>query len=515
MKVTNFPERVEVERFREIIARHLGLQFDDGKRDYLSDVLRQRVEETGCGQAAMYLSRLSSSQESRRELRALAERLTVAETYFFRNQNHFCAFTDAVLPAHTKVNAGQRQLRILSAGCASGEEAYSIAISLLQNISEIETWDIKILGIDVNPSMIERALRARYSAWALRDTDEQIKAQYFRTEGRDYKLCESIRSMVTFEERNLAEDDPVFWRAGAFDVVFCRNVTMYFCPEVTRSVVSRIGRALAPRGHLFLGHAETLRGISHDFHLCHSHDTFYYQRHEDFIPDETVPYRESSSPARPEIPPWPPEFDASWVEAIQRASERIACLARKPDQPSLANQETASIRSFPVHWNMGITLGLIKQERFADALESLRALPPEAQRDTDTQLLHAVLLTNAGRQEEAEGVCRRLLDLDEMNAGAHYLMALCCEHAGDKPSAAEHDHAAVYLDADFAMPHFHLGLMARRSGDLETARRELSNALTLILREDASRILLFGGGFSRDALIALCRSELQAIGGVL
>ena len=128
-------------------------------------------------------------------------------------------------------------------------------------------------------------------------------------------------------------------------------------------------------------------------------------------------------------------------------------------------------------------------------------------------LLRAVLLTNHGRINESEEVCRRLLALDELNAGAHYLMALCREHDGDANRAIEHGLTAIYLDPGFAMPHLHLGILAKRSGDNVSAQRELGKARVLLASEDASRILLFGGGFSRDALLQLCRMQLTAAGG--
>jgi chemotaxis protein methyltransferase CheR len=111
-------------------------------------------------------------------------------------------------------------------------------------------------------------------------------------------------------------------------------------------------------------------------------------------------------------------------------------------------------------------------------------------------------------------VSAQLLERDELNTGAHYLLALCRESAGDRQGALDHDSAAVYLDPAFAMPRVHLGLMARRAGDSEGARRELGQALLLLKREEASRLLLFGGGFTRDALIALCRAELVSAGGL-
>jgi chemotaxis protein methyltransferase CheR len=208
------------------------------------------------------------------------------------------------------------------------------------------------------------------------------------------------------------------------------------------------------------------------------------------------------------------EAATSWVDAIQQASERIAELARAPVEDGRATAAANVAGGAPAarSWDLGLVLEAMRQEKFSDALAVLCALPPESQGDPDALLLRAVLLTNAGRLREAEEVCERLLTLDELNAGAHYVMALCREHAQDSAKAVEHGQTAAYLDPAFAMPRLHLGLMARRSGDEVTALRELSHALILLGREDASRLLLFGGGFSRDALLALCRSELLAAG---
>jgi chemotaxis protein methyltransferase CheR len=153
---------------------------------------------------------------------------------------------------------------------------------------------------------------------------------------------------------------------------------------------------------------------------------------------------------------------------------------------------------------------MMRNERFGDALELLGTFSTS---DPETQLLRAILLTNGGRHREAENVCAELLARDELNAGAHYLLALCREHAGDREKACEHDRIATYLDAAFAMPHIHIGLLERRAGHFDRAVAELERALELLGSEDASRILLFGGGFSREALALLCRNELRRCGG--
>jgi chemotaxis protein methyltransferase CheR len=506
------PDRLDLERFRAMIARRFGLHYDDGKLDYLADVLRQRAESSGTSSFGAYVERLASLPAMSDELRTLVEQLTVNETFFFRNADNFRALMEYVLPERIRHMSHQRRLRILSAGCASGEEAYSLAIAVREALPDLESWDVKIVGIDVSTAMLTKAAQARYSPWSLRATHEDVRRRYFRAEGRDFLLDPQVKAMVTFEERNLLEADPSLWRAASYDVVFCRNVIMYFTPEAMREIVQRLGLSLVPGGFLFLGHAETLRGLSQEFHLCHTHDTFYYQKRG----ADSVDTGEPSWAIRTNASPTADLPDviggaASWIDAIQLASERIAQLIERPSR----GREQEPVHPHPAvqSWDLGLVLEAMRQERFSDALELLSALPPESHGEPDALLLRAVLLANSGKLADAETSCARLLALDELNAGAHYVMALCREHAADTAGAIEHDRTAIYLDAGFAMPHLHLGLMAKRAGDDDGARHELSQALLLLAREDASRLLLFGGGFSRDTLVALCRAELRAVGG--
>ena len=513
------PLAAEIECFRGLVAERLGLYFEDSKLDFLADVLRQRMEGTGCRQFSAYQNRISSFAGERSEIGALAEQLTVGETYFFRYAEHFRAFAEVVLPNRIQARCGNRRLRILSAGCASGEEPYSLAILIRERFPELASWDVKILGFDVNSSVVEKAKRARYSPWSLRETPENLQVKYFHGAGRDFELDKTMRSAVTFEARNLAEDDPLFWQRDSFDAVFCRNVTMYFTMDVTRSVVARIAQSLAPGGFFFLGHAETLRAVSNEFHLRHTHETFYYQRREIYekesamtLPLETAEHCSFRRPV-PELV----EPNDSWFGAIRRASERIAQLTQERngmDGSAPASTTPPMSNPRPAAWDRTVAIELLRREKFSEAMELLRALPSESKTDPDAQLLIAVLLTNGGELSEAEKVCRHVLNLDELNAGAHYLMALCREHAGDQVGAVQHDQTASYLDSAFAMPHLHRGLVAKRSADVETARRELGRALPLLDREDASRILLFGGGFTREALVEFCRAELRSCGGI-
>jgi chemotaxis protein methyltransferase CheR len=504
--VTPF-DSADLERLRTLLRERLGLQLETGTRDGLAETLVERMRESGCDRFATYWQRLASRATALPELRALVESVTVGETYFFRNQDQLAAFARAALPETVRARSPRRSLRILSAGCASGEEAYTLAILVSEHLQDFASWNVSISGIDVNASSLEKARLARYSPWSLRQLPEAVRERYFKPFGRELALDERVRGMVAWEERNLLDDDPAFWKRGSFDVIFFRNVSIYLTPEATRAVVAKIAHALAPGGYLFLGDAETLRSVSREFHLRNTHGAFYYQLREG---SERLASRGQAPLDTGSIEALPvalAETGTSWIEAIRSASERIAALEENP-APRAAS---AAVPRRP--WDLERATELVRRERFTEALQALRELPFEAEADPQAQLLRAVVLTNRGDVAGAEAVCGGVLARDELNAEAHYLKALCRERAGDRAAAAEHDRTAAYLDPTFAMPHLHLGLLAKRAGDAEGTRAMIGRALELLERESSSRILLFGGGFNREALVLLCHAELRVHGG--
>ncbi|GEJ55406.1 CheR family methyltransferase [Anaeromyxobacter diazotrophicus] len=495
----------ELERLRVAVAARLGLHFDDTKLDDLDAVAAKRLGALRHVPAGVWLGRVEAGDPE--ELAFLAERLTVGETYFFRNGNDLRAFAEVVVPARLAARDGERRLRFLSAGCSSGEEPYTLAM-LLQDAPGLAGWDVSVRGVDVNPAALERARAGRYGEWSLRQTSAEARARFFEGTDREFTVRPAVRAMVSFDQRNLVAEDPALWTPGAYDAIFCRNVTMYFAPEVSRRVVDRIAASLAPGGFLFLGHAETLRGVSGRFHLRHSHDTFYYQLRgagEDAVSGAVAPRRAPA--AAPPLAAAP--ADPGWPEAIRAASARVAAITGGASAPG--HSATPPPPGGPLQ--LAAALDLARQERYADALALLAARPLEAETDPDALLLRAVVLASSGDPAGAEAACARVLALDELSAEAHYVMALCREHARDAEGARNQDHYALYLDPTFALPRLHLGLMAQRAGEREKARGELSRALALLAGEDASRVLLLGGGFSRDALAELCRAELRAAGG--
>lgn len=489
----------DLERFRAAIIERIGLTFDDARLGFLNDVLQRRLHCLGQSSETYLLGLERHPAET--EFNALARELTVGETYFFRNIEQFNAFTEVVLPARMNAQRATSRLRLLSAGCSSGEEPYSIAIAVREAVAE-PLWNIEIRAVDINSASIQKARQARYSPWVLREAPIDIQKKWFRPEGRDFLLDRSIADSVEFRQANLADDTPDLWQAGTYDVIFCRNVLMYFSPAQMRAVIDRIARSLAPGGFLFLGHAETLRGVSDQFHLHHSHNTFYHSvRGADEAGKRTC-VQIAPTPIAAEGQPV--VLSDAWYHTIAASTEKVATLV--PDS-SVDTAEQPLLA-----WDLAPVFDLIRQERFAEALDHVRSRPTIANKDPDVLLIEATLLAHGGQLAAAEDACQRLLLVDEFNAGAHYVLALCREYTGQIERAIEHDRVASYLDPEFAMPRLHLGLLAGRSGDRARARRELGHALDLLKREDSSRLLMFGGGFNREALMALCRSALKEMG---
>lgn len=198
-----------------------------------------------------------------------------------------------------------------------------------------------------------------------------------------------------------------------------------------------------------------------------------------------------------------PPLDATWVEAIQRGAERVRALTEQPTQ-------TAAPTDAPPRSGLDRALLLFREERFDDAMAALDG--DDHARDADALLARAALLTNMGRFDEADEACADLLALDDLSGGAHYLRALCREHRGDLEGAIREDELASHLDPRFALPAMHLGLLTQRRGDRARSTRCFTRAIVLLHDEEPERLLLFGGGFDRAALVAFCRAQLQSLG---
>ncbi len=451
-------------------------------------MLEERLVACSCGSWFEYRAVLETPPGSTGEWDALAERLTVGETYFFRNPNQLEAVRSLVLPARRREAASAGGLHVLSAGCASGEELYTLAILLREALPEAEAEAARLVGIDLNPAAVRKARMGLYSSWSLRHVNLSSRGRYFRPAGSRHRLIELIRTRARFHEGNLLNCPPPRGDGGKLDLVFCRNVLMYLTPEAAAEVVERLATWLAPGGFLFLGEAETLRGLSTRFRLIHVEGAFFYERLPEGAPTGASELREAKPLRRPASLSWasPP--------AIRTTAEDPVAV----EVPSTGHEFTPQEVPAPAF-----------RETAAGASAS-----PGPGMDPEAGVVRVLELLEQGSCDEAGKVLETVLAIDEFSPAAHYLRALWHEQAGDREAAVAADRRAIYLDPSFAMPHFHLGRILGLEGNRHAAEREFRRALELFARETVARTTCFGGGFDRAALIGLCRAALDGLRGV-
>lgn len=261
MKTVMQPE--EFRLIREFVAEEFGLLIDEERISYLSYRLQPRLDELRLSSFRDYYAFLKYSPEGYGEFQKLASALTNNETYFFREDAQLNVFTSHIIPRLKEIEQtnARRKIRIYSAGCSSGEEVYSIAILLIESGLFLWDWDIKVTGIDIDPRMIYHARNGVYSGRAFQTTPPLYLERYFTKAGEDYQVKDSLRRITHFEEGNLLrlesfrDNDPA-------QVIFCRNVFIYFSEDTTRKITESFADLLGPEGHLFLGHSESLSRIS-------------------------------------------------------------------------------------------------------------------------------------------------------------------------------------------------------------------------------------------------------------
>ena len=264
---------------RMAINKRFGILFGDGDRYLLENRLTARLMDLQMGDFNEYAEFIGNGQTNGQEMDTAIELLTNNETYFFREDYQLRAFLDELLPVLHAKNRRHRQLTIWSAGCSSGEEVYSIAI-FIEESGLFNGWDIRVFGSDINSKMLSRARQAHFSRSAFRTTPEYLKMKYFHRRDTEWELDKGVRERCSFSKINLLDSGRT-GMLGKFDVIFCRNVLMYFDRQSRVNTIDLFHRRLNTAGYLLLGHSESLFNQETPFVQVELTDAMVYQKRED------------------------------------------------------------------------------------------------------------------------------------------------------------------------------------------------------------------------------------------
>ncbi|MDX2115030.1 MAG: protein-glutamate O-methyltransferase CheR [Planctomycetota bacterium] len=263
---------------RAIIYERSGIHFQESKKYVLESRLARRVEELGMNSFDQYVKLLSMGPFQQDEFQEMFNRITINETSFFRNEPQLQVFETVCLSKLLEDRKSTRRLRIWSAACSTGEEPYTLAMQVHRSLGvRLADWHVEILGTDISERCLLAAQRARYTAFSFRSVNPLLIKRYFREENGEYILDPTIQSMVNFELHNL-KDVLAARRHGTWDVIFCRNVMIYFDDDMKTRVVKMFHDQLASDGYLFIGHSETLRNIPVGFSPMNLPQSFAYTK---------------------------------------------------------------------------------------------------------------------------------------------------------------------------------------------------------------------------------------------
>ncbi|MDZ7372338.1 MAG: protein-glutamate O-methyltransferase CheR [candidate division KSB1 bacterium] len=255
---------------RDLIYNTCGMYFSEQRRFFLESRCRRRMNALGMHSYQDYLQLVRDPRQRRGELQLLLDEITVNETSFFRNQAQFEALKHIFLPeiARRKGRIGFRRLKIWSAGCSSGEEPYSLAIVVHELASTILAgWQVEIVATDINHAVLEKARKGLYTPYSFRNTPPEIINRYFqKLDHEAYQLSPQIMQMVQFRHMNLMDDMAMLFMKG-YDIIFCRNVLIYFDLPAKKRVTQHFYNALLDEGYLFVGHSESLFGVNDQFKM--------------------------------------------------------------------------------------------------------------------------------------------------------------------------------------------------------------------------------------------------------
>ena len=442
-------------RFRELVALRLGLAFPEARQTDLEQGLRRACRSSRLSTPEPYVAWLATLSDQSPEWKRLASHLTVGETYFFRDHTLFEALENQILPTLIAARRaqGMLQLRLWSAGCATGEEPYSLAIILDRLLPDRSRWALTILATDISLEALHVAQQGTYRQWSFRNTPEWVRTRYFHhRDAETFEMAPGIRQSVVFAPLNLNDGSypSVVTNTVAMDLIVCRNVLMYFTPQAQRATVARLREALVTGGWLVVSPAEA-----------------------------------SAELLRPLVP--------------VQCSGAILYQNENSGSPPVFAAERSAVTSSMTSWEA------------KPALPDVSVPGPlvKAQPDAASLLQRARDLADQGQLDDAHRLCGLALARDQLDPEAHLLLAAICQERGEVGTAVEALRRAIYLDPDSAPAHFLLGSLLLRQGEQRRGQRSMETAVGLLSARPRDEVVPGTDGLSAGPLLDMARAYLE------
>jgi len=477
------------ESLRQILEFETGMDLSGSRGGRLRDAVAKIFRKSNRFTAES----LENTETHARFVEHLAAELTVGESFFLRNENQMRLLRQKILPSILQDNQQRHEIRIWSAGCAGGEEPYSMAILLHELLGSAGDWNVSILGTDLNPVFLERARAARYRPWSFRQTTIHEDSRFFTPVSGGYQVCEPLRRQVRFGYLNLMKDIYPSGLNGTLgqDLILFRNVAIYLKPEVTRQILKRLYQALRPGGWLLLGEIEVALVPDLGFEIHRFPQATFHRK-----PLETNPASVSST-AIPLGPAAGTDLPIRQTPPIRQAppmmgpsGSPLLVVPPLPEWVPLPAVQQRAREESRVNESHSQIPALVASASWQTQIR--QATDPVQRAALRLRLAQSFL--ELARTQEAREELERSLRENPLSIEAHLLLAGLFEDLGQLPQAERSYRRALYLDRDCALAHFHLGLVLQQQGDPLTGWKCMQTALQLIETQDSQALVEHGDG---------------------
>lgn len=486
-------EQIQLEKCCNLIAMRTGIRIRVDERGSLRDYILAKLRTATFSNMESYFRILESdSPESRLEWKELINGIAIGESYFFRDKGQFALLENRILPELIDLRKKERTLRIWSAGCSAGEEAYSLAILVEKLIPDQHAWKILILGTDIKEESINKAENGLYGQWSFRRVESDIKSRYFRKRKDQWEIDRKIRNMVVFRTMNLIGEQ--FPDTGTdlhnMDLILCRNLFIYFSRMAVCKVLKKLTNTLREDGYLMTGHGElhnqeldSLKPMifpeSVIYHKGNKHPgipipaflttVMTSENHDSIIPDKPQPH-----------------FSAETV--ISKDSGSATQPVNQPANQNDVSNMLADMKSF---FESG------DYTRVIEKAESVLSIDP---RNTDAAYFMARAYAGRGLYDDSLRQLNQLLRRDSDQVGVYLLLAQISEIQGDHEGAKDSLKKVIYLDPGSVAAHLELGAIYQKEKDTARATKMRTSALQLIKALPPETIFEIYDGISASEL---------------
>ncbi|MEI6235441.1 MAG: CheR family methyltransferase [Planctomycetota bacterium] len=482
------PNDSELALLEELIHAKSGLVLKSRRSDLLSHVTTL-LKETGSHTVFELYQLLSSDYKGHQHLTKLINSLTIGETHFFRNSPQFEALERQILPELIARNRHSKSLRIWSAGCATGEEPYSLAILLHKLLPDLASWKIQLLATDINDDSLNKARLGLYGSWSFRQVPQPVMDRYFVPSEKKFKIRPEVASLVTFAPLNLvAPMYPLpFNQPMSMDLILCRNVFIYFDEATIGRIVRRFHTALGSTGWLIVGHSEPSQLLFGDFFPCDFPGTVIYRK--------TPLPSASSATATVQVPGLsvtPLAFDpvGVWNDSSGLALSTPATSTHAA-QPS--ERESTAKGPIPSHAEVE---QLILDKRLDAATNALSRMLDGNPDDARANYLRARIHANRKEPGPARTHLDRALAINALDADFHFLNGLLLNEDCKEEAAFDAFRRSTYLNPELFLPHYFMSLYLTKKGQRSRAQKTIERVAISIQNKKSDDLVPGGDGLT-------------------